>query len=223
MNELIQFVIAKYKEDVAWVDRLGVSTVVYDKSGEPDETDEPVSRVALPNLGRESHTYLHHIVTRYPDFPRYTAFLQGDPSDHIKPGWTIYDVAEEIERLIERGVKFKGLADFTIRCDHHGRPHNLGPGVKIPVGRLYARLFDGPVPLRYHNRAPAGLLIVDRERILLRPRELYESALHAVLADPKDEHHTGHAMERLWYIVFNGYTALNKPAYDPEEPWEPTD
>jgi hypothetical protein len=50
---------------------------------------------------------------------------------------------------------------------------------------------------------------VRRERIRLRPRALYETALRLVLDDPDDARNTGHAFERLWYLIFNGYAPLN--------------
>lgn len=88
-----------------------------------------------------------------------------------------------------------------------------GYGKDIPVGEIYSRLFAGPTPTQYHVKAPAGLFLVHRARILLRPRGLYETALRLVLADPHDANNTGHAFERLWFLIFNGYAALNKAEY----------
>lgn len=216
MKHDILLIVSRYDEDVEWVAQTGLPAVVYDKSGTPGPH-------ALPNIGREAHTYLHHILSRYPDFAEYNVFLQGRPFDHMKPGAGPGDLAREIGRLADRGARFKGLADYAIKCDRLGRPHHLkdessrgkwpGFGRDIPVGETYARLFAGPVPEKYHVRAPAGLLFVSREMILARPRALYRAAMDLVLADPDDERNTGHAMERLWYIVFNGYAKLNKESY----------
>ena len=38
--------------------------------------------IPLPNVGRESHTYLTHIVTQYDDLSDYTIFFQGG-----EPSW----------------------------------------------------------------------------------------------------------------------------------------
>ena len=129
--------------------------------------------------------------------------------------------------LARRNVRFKGLAYYAIRCDGQGNPHHLrdpehrgkwaGWGRDIPVAATYAGLFAGPVPKSFHTRAPAGLLMVSRERILARPAGLYRKAMELILADPHDAANTGHAMERLWYIVFNGYAPLNRNDY-PDSP-----
>jgi hypothetical protein len=213
----IEVVVARYREDVSWLAALPWPAVVYDKSGTPGPH-------ALPNVGRESHTFLHHILSRYPEFPDCTVFLQADPFPHLAPGTRPEGLARTIAELAARGVAFKGLADYTVRCDALGRPHHLrdelgrgkwaGWGRDIPVGELYAALFAGPVPESFHTRAPAGLLFVSSGRILARPRGLYARAMAAILADPQDAGNTGHALERLWSLIFNGYAALNKAAYD---------
>jgi hypothetical protein len=40
----------------------------------------------LPNVGRESHTWLSHIVEEYESLAEWTVFMQADPSDHLLPG-----------------------------------------------------------------------------------------------------------------------------------------
>ena len=57
MNDHIQLIIARYREDIAWADETGYDYVVYDKSGQP-----VANAVPLPNIGREGHSYLTHIV-----------------------------------------------------------------------------------------------------------------------------------------------------------------
>ena len=77
-----QVVIARYKEDVGWVDQLDCDYIIYDKSG--DVIDNIPNRVCLKNQpkGREAHTYLYHIVNHYNNLADCTCFLQGHPFDH---------------------------------------------------------------------------------------------------------------------------------------------
>jgi hypothetical protein len=91
----------------------------------------------------------------------------------------------------------------------HG--HRPGFGRDIPVAEVYAALFAGPVPQQFLVTAPAGMFFVSRARILARPLALYRRALALVAADPDDAANTGHAFERLWQVLFNGDTALNRP------------
>lgn len=217
-TETLQLVIARYKESVAWLPEADLPAIVYDKSG-----DAPSGHIPLPNVGRESHTYLQHILGSYPDFPGHTAFLQADPFMHLPQGMDAAELGQELRRLAARGVPFKGLAYYSLKCDRLGRPHDLkephskgkwpGWGRDIPVGEVYAELFAGAVPERYHARGAAGCFIVSRERLLSRPMALYQRALDIVLADPRDERNTGHAFERLWSLIFNGHAVLHEGRY----------
>ncbi len=221
MDSRIELVVARYKEDTAWVQTLGYPAVVYDKSGNPAANP-------LPNVGRETHTYLYHLVARYPQFADYTVFLQGDPFAHLAaradhPEGGPAALKAMIDEAVARRMPFKGFAYYTLKCDALGRPHDLnaahnagkwpGYGRDIPVGELYSRLFAGPVPERYHARGAAACFLVRRDRILARAKGVYAAALELVLADPDDAFNTGHAFERLWSILFNGYDALNRPEH----------
>ena len=210
----IECVVARYAEDVSWTAALCCPVVVYDKSGAPGPH-------ALPNIGRESHTYLHHIVARYPDFADHTAFMQGDPFRHLPPGMDAAGLWERMKQNARLGAPFAGLAWFKLKCDRLGRPHDMadpakagswaGFGKDIPVGAVYAALFSGPVPETFLTPAPAGLFMVGRERILTRPLGFYKKALALAEADPEDADNTGHAFERLWNVIFNGRQDLNRP------------
>ncbi len=216
MSSHICVVVAKYKEDVSWTQALPFDVHIYDKSGQP-------SPWSLPNIGRESHTYLHHIVSSYPHFPEAVVFIQADPFFHMNEG-TGVEFQKRVEQNYRLGVAFSGFANYKLKCDRLGQPHNMfgedaqgkwtGAGRDIPVGALYERLFAGTVPEQFLVSAPAGLLYVRRDRILARPQAFYECALHTVMADPNDAANTGHAFERLWPVIFNGKKSLNKTQYN---------
>jgi len=208
----VEVVVARFREDVSWAALLGLPVVVYDKSGQPGER-------ALPNIGRESHTYLTHIVRRYPEFANFTVFVQGAPFAHMPVGATPESFAARIAQNARLGLKFSGFAAFKLKCDRLGRPHQMadpglhglraGFGKDIPVGAVYEYLFAGPVPETFLVTAPAGMFFVARERVLARPLAFYEKALDLVAADPDDANNTGHAFERLWQVIFNGDVRLN--------------
>ena len=221
----VEVVVARCREDVSWTAALGYPVTIYDKSGRPGP-------FALPNIGRESHTYLTHIVRRYDDLAASTVFVQGAPFDHMPPGATPASFAARIAQNVRLGVKFTGFAAFKLKCDRLGRPHDMadaarhghrpGFGKDIPVGAVYARLFGDPVPETFLTPAPAGMLFVARERILARPLEFYRQALALVAADPDDAANTGHAFERLWQIIFNGKKMQMPPAAGGMMPPDPS-
>ena len=212
----VEVVVARYREDVSWTAGLVWPVTVYDKSGE-----ELPGAVPLPNVGREAHTYLTHILRRYPDFPDQTVFLQGDPFFHLTADGEAgtAELRELLCERLERNAPFGGLAWFRLRCDGLGRPHHMadpshrgkwkGWGKDIPVAEVFTALFRRPAPNEFIARAATGIFHVSRDRLLTRPRPFYERALALVLADPEDERNTGHAFERLWHLLFNGNTAWN--------------
>jgi hypothetical protein len=218
-------VVARYREDVSWLAELGLPGVLYNKGPElaRDALPPGVRVVTLPNLGREAHSFLTHIIAQYDALPACTAFVQGDPFAHLAPPEEARPSPAALrQRLLDlaaSGKPFAGLAWFRLRCDGLGRPHDLadpakagrwkGWGKDIPVARMYEALFDAPAPREFVARAPTGNMLVRRERILARPPGFYQRALTLVLADPDDAENTGHALERLWQAVFAG--AIPKP------------
>jgi len=219
-TQQIAVVVARYREDLAWLRELGLSATVYNKGPELDAAALPPDAriVPLPNLGREAHSFLTHIIAQYDALPACTAFVQGDPFAHLAPPEEARPsplaLRQRLLDLAAGGQPFAGLAWFRLRCDGLGRPHDLadpakkgrwkGWGKDIPVARVYEALFDAPAPREFIARAPTGNMLVRRERILARPLCFYQRALDLVLADPEDAENTGHALERLWQAVFAG-------------------
>ena len=76
-----QLVISRYGENLDWLmkwkDEFDI--IVYNKGEKIDNNNYTV--VELPNYGRESQTYLHHIVENYDSLYDGTIFLQGDIKD----------------------------------------------------------------------------------------------------------------------------------------------
>ena len=72
----IEVVVAHYNVDLTWIPSYaniaGLKFTVYSKGATGKET-----AVALPNVGRESHTYLTHIVNNYDQLAPWTVFTQG--------------------------------------------------------------------------------------------------------------------------------------------------
>lgn len=221
MREDIRVIIARYREDVSWVDTLGCNHVVYDKGGDGGPDARP-----LPNIGREAHTYFTHIVNEYESLSPLNVFLQGNPFDHIddRGPAPVAALRKQLEDVADRRVPFKGLAWFKLKCDRLGRPHDLrkpenegrwaGWGRDIPVGEIFERIFDASMPGEILCRAPTGNFCVTGERIRTRPKAFYVFCLRLIEADPRDEANTGHAFERLWQHIFNGNTAWNRDRYE---------
>ncbi len=82
-----EIVIARYTEDLEWVTEIppDYEVVVYNK-GSQITSKAVLGRVnklnALPNSGRESDTFLRHILGKREFGDGYTVFLQADPFEH---------------------------------------------------------------------------------------------------------------------------------------------
>jgi hypothetical protein len=70
-------VVARFEEDVEWVKEIEHKVYLYNKG-----SSSVLNEIKLSNVGRESQTYLHHIVTNYYNLDDITIFLQGDPHEH---------------------------------------------------------------------------------------------------------------------------------------------
>ena len=75
-----EMIIARYNEDLSWLELVpkDIKITIYNKG--KDDISYPF--IQLPNIGRESHTYMYHIVNNYDNLADMTIFCQGDPIFH---------------------------------------------------------------------------------------------------------------------------------------------
>ena len=65
----IEVVIARHEEDIGWASPYQPITTVYDKSRAPLP-----GAIALPNWGREQHSFMKHVVDQYDSLADHTVF-----------------------------------------------------------------------------------------------------------------------------------------------------
>ena len=85
-----EIVIARYNEDLSWLKKIpkNIKIIIYNK-GLDDIVKIPGVKydiIKLPNIGRESHTYLYHIINNYDNLANKTILCQGDSIFH-SPGF----------------------------------------------------------------------------------------------------------------------------------------
>ena len=77
-----EIVVARYNENLDWLKKIkkskDIKITIYNKG--KDDINIPFIR--LPNIGRESHTYLYHIINNYNNLADQTIFCQGDSIFH---------------------------------------------------------------------------------------------------------------------------------------------
>ena len=101
-------IISKYKEDINWTTELesaGYEVLVYNKDTRLNHYKDVVKKtehwIDLCNIGRETHTYLTHIVNNYDDLRDIEVFFQGHIRDHVsynRPSDLLKDCEKELFR-----------------------------------------------------------------------------------------------------------------------------
>lgn len=185
MADDIQLVVARFNENLDWVEKLNLPAVVYNK-GEPLRHALPVPSwgpaVPLENKGREADTYLRHILRCYDSLPEITVFLQGDPFPHCR------DLQDRLSKL--RG--YTELGHVVTPDDHRDFPKR----VKSVLWLL--KKMDVPVPDVF--KFPKGAqYAVPRSMIVGKPWSWWRD-LHGHMAVSKS---TPWWLEMAWPSIFN--------------------
>lgn len=194
----LELVVARYNEDLNWLRRVPkpIRVTVYDKSG-----TEPVypGATPLPNVGREAHTYLHHIVSRYDSLSDWTIFCQGKPFDHA------YDFHHRLRAMVADPTAiglFQWLGHIIDTDDERGQRlfvtwSKNAAGRGLNLAGFHQALFGTAGPALYPFVLGAQF-VVHRDVIRQRPRAFYEHALAVSVTFPD----AAHGYERTWDRVF---------------------
>lgn len=184
-------VVAKYKEDVSWVLKYKEEhdVFLYDKSDDP--FDEPgIQYKKLPNIGRESHTYLTHIVENYHTLSDYVIFSQGKHDQHVS----------NFNLLFSSGAGFYPFPyQPNFRLDYWSSP--LAPNKEDLNFEQWMKKYvvEDLLP----SMIPVSLgatFCVTKDYILSRPLEYYKKLLLQLDSlNPE----VGHFFERAWFYIFN--------------------
>lgn len=182
-----ELVVARYKEDISWTqhpDFKNIQITVYDKSG-----DNPTAAYALPNVGNEAHTYLYHMATNYDSLSMYTAFVQGNPFDHVSRERLLHALHNPVD-------DFVWLADLEFECDWQALPHHPG----LPLAQMYAAA-TGRLSPPHFRFGVGGQFMVSKKIIRKKPTWFYEHNINVVRNG-----FTGHPVwcgyERFWDQLF---------------------
>lgn len=177
---MVQFriVVAKYKEDVEWC--KSYNCIVYDKGGE--------GPITLPNIGREAHTYLYHIVENYDNLDDYTIFLQGNPFDHCKNLYSKIDCISEAITIPDYIDLCDNIFNATSKICHFDRT--------LAISDMYTLLF-GDIPERQITFGAGAQFCVSKQAILRIPKHVWIYLLENV-----DKNRGAWVLERLWKEIF---------------------
>jgi hypothetical protein len=186
-------VISVYNEEITWLLKRNFSNENIFAYNKFERFDYNFAE-KLPNVGRESHTYIWHIIKNYDDIKSdYTMFLQGDPYPHLNTD------EDKIEwKIFHNELVFKNLyypLGELVACDSLGKPFSKW---ECEVFSLWNALFDSEIPTQFIANFGAQQ-VVHKSLILNRSKKFWELALnlHYVFDNAP------WAFEILWFYIFD--------------------
>ena len=214
----IEIVISRFKENICWLAEEQYAKdfkTIYNK-GLPDiEKRNEFSlcnEISLPNVGREGHSFLYHIVHNYDNLADVTIFLPGSCMDEIKVSKTleVINKAKESNNTVISGKWYddirSNLYNFSIDSwvglsseNKSAQPSSsCAPALYRPFGRWFDHYIG--LDVRVHVACFTSTLAVSKKHILQQPRIKYEQLLVAMSkhSNPED----GHFLERSWNALF---------------------
>ncbi|CAF1528087.1 unnamed protein product, partial [Rotaria sordida] len=108
-------IVARYNESVDWVHEWfgKANVVVYNKG--PILVDKDYEVISLPNIGRESHTYLQFVIDNYDNLPEICFFTQCN-LDHF-------------DDFVARKEEIKDMFINIDKCSKNTKDDYLGEGL----------------------------------------------------------------------------------------------
>ena len=216
---------------IPFVQELGMRIIIYTKGSmdttaikEASGADEVVQ---LPNVGREGGTYLHHLLGVYDEPPQFTLLAQAKLRKAQEEGSG--EMSQWLQdRLRTRFGNETGFMSMDRKHDicYCGHCTDMGRDDFYPLWPQIYSMLQGKVCQRLEGHVLSfnGHFIVSRNRILARPRGIYQylqalvdaSADHWIHSEPEPQWFEqdkgksvpsnpkfGHTLERLWHTIFD--------------------
>jgi Protein of unknown function (DUF3431) len=210
----LEIVIAHYNEDLTWLHPYASQVTIYSK-GKTPPTNSFNRTLSLPNIGRETHTYLTHIVRTYDSLPSLILFLQGNIHDtnNGTPEHTSQPLSEIISLAtstlsdtqtlpIGRTHFFSdwdGIKYLPSWIQRRGQTLKRTP---LSPAQFWERIFHEPHPAAVRF-AQGALFAATRGAIRRRPKKFYVDLLRYFEELGEVNPEEGHFMERFWFAVLD--------------------
>ena len=210
-----EIVVSHYNEDLSWLKQHSRECCVYSKGGSTNAPDLPFTFTPLPNIGREGHTFLHHIVNRYETLADVTLFVQGRIDDHVDI--TVPEMKERALKTVPGQVQTFPFRELELFDHWEGIPWDEYPCWKRWSSMDTAKMKATPLELLQNyitesdqvpvavGFAPGAIFAVRKETIYRHSKAYYRRLLERMflgdMAHVNPE--TGHYMERFWLAMFN--------------------
>ena len=221
-KNIFKLVIARYNECIKWSNVFSGNRIIYNK-GLNDIDDKIIvpgdEYYSLPNIGRESHTFLHYIINNYDNIPEFVAFSQGSLKDHE---WIRKDWGKNIFLNMLAEAKIYGFSEYK---QFSGNIWNQKFDIKV-AKKYDKNVFDSNISfINFFKKIgiydsfnhdekndqikiyPSAFMIISKKNILSRSKSYYEDIIKYCNyhLNPIE----GHYFERSWAYIFNVHKELS--------------
>lgn len=214
----VEFVVARYGEDVSWIDQwlpFIDRVTIYDKSDRPDDkphepTHPKVRLVRCANVGREAHSYATHFADNHDDLCDIIVCTQAKHDDHLSKA--AFDAM--VRGCGDYPGTGKGLDMGWGRTlmDHFGWTvdRNWSSIPMQPSGMTAGRFFLQYIAddLAAEDRVDwwhGAIFRTTRDKVRRHPAEKYAAIRDVAGVGPNPE--AAHLIERSWKVLLDGYRA----------------
>ena len=208
-----RLIIARYNENLEWLKKYRDFKITVYNKGANLSYSKFFNIINLENIGRESHTWLYHIVNNYHHLNEINIFLQGKIDDL---NCMAYENPNDYLKKINKygfSVRRYGLLgpfhwDWNVRINKDIRYKKQWEKNEISRSKIgfrnFAKKLFPEIPL-FVATSYSGCFAVKKEVIQQNDLLFYKELLD-VLSQNKNPIE-GHYMERLWCYIFT----KNKP------------
>jgi hypothetical protein len=209
-----QIVIARYNENIEWIKFLNPAlfdVIIYNKGDKLNETFD-CKIINLDNVGRESHTYLHHIISNYENLPEKIIFTQAHPFDHVNNLFeniynyeqNTYDFvyfSKNLLRIQFDESKNKFIEYGILNGSQWLNYHDINFTTVLLIEKLFGSKNNNELNILFGTGAIFG---VNKKTIMNKNKDFYSKCINILntssnLTNPVE----GHGFERLWFYIFN--------------------
>jgi len=207
-------VIARYNENIDWIKYINISLFdifIYNKGDNIDINNSNYKIINLDNTGRESHTYLYHIINNFDNLPEKIIFTQAHPFDHVRNTFI-----NEINNFNNCSFNFFYFSKNILKIQYNKNNfleygnlngskwenyHDINSPLSTTMKKLFENFKDQELNIIFGTGAIYG---VNKELIIKNEKDFYIKCIDVLnsslnLKNPDE----GHSFERLWYHIFN--------------------
>jgi hypothetical protein len=225
-NKETLIVISRYNEDLQWLNDEQFDKyqyTVYNKGVNDNyvKSNNFKNEVKLDNVGRETHSYLTHIITNYDNLSDFTIFVPGslELDNKYERARRLFMEADNYDDSdlfacisVDSSVKdtfYDFQIDSYLSSNQNNKTINNDASIKEsdirPFGKWYENIFNN-VNSDSKCFTQNAIFGITKDTILKKPKSYYIDLIEHVNDHSNPE--TGHFFERSWETVFYPYSNI---------------